>query len=48
MFDDPTVATINVMLIIGSVLAILAAYSVRKSNNALHLKNVEDRQYLGE
>jgi hypothetical protein len=48
MFDDPTVATINALLIIGSVLAFLAAISLKRSNKALHLKNVKARQNSGE
>lgn len=46
MFDDPTLAAVNLVLIVGIVLALLAAPWLRKGNRELHAKNLAARRRL--
>lgn len=46
MFDDPTLAAVNLVLIVGIVLALLAAPWLRKGNEELHAKNLAARRRL--
>jgi hypothetical protein len=47
MFNDPTLATVNIILLVGIVFGLLFALGLKKSNNDLHKKNVVQRKRLG-
>ena len=48
MFDDPTLATVNIILIVGIVLALLAVPWLKKANRELHTKNLAaNRRFYG-
>ena len=40
MFSDPLLATVNIILSLGIVLALLAAIQVSKGNRELHAENL--------
>lgn len=46
MFDDPTLFTVNIILIVGIVLALLVMPWLKKGNRELHAKNVAARRRL--
>lgn len=44
MFNDPLMATVNIVLIVGIVLALLAAPKIKKGTRELHSKNLASRR----
>ena len=46
MFSDPTLTTINIFLLCGIVLAIIAAPMIKKGNKELHAKNMAARRKM--
>jgi hypothetical protein len=46
MFSDPTLAVVNIILLLGIVVALLLALGLKKANHDLHKKNVIQRKRL--
>lgn len=46
MFSDPILATINIVLLCGIVLALIAAPMIKKGNKELHAKNMAARRKM--
>lgn len=44
MFKDPTITIVNSVLIVGIVLALIAAIKLKKANRELHSKNLAERR----
>lgn len=43
MFSDPTIAIVNIVMIVGILVALVGARFVGKQNKDLHAKNVAAR-----
>lgn len=43
MFSDPTIAIVNIVMIVGILVALVGARFVGKQNKVLHAKNVAAR-----
>jgi hypothetical protein len=47
MFNDPTLVTVNIILLLGIVFGILFALGLKKANHDLHKRNVVQRKRIG-
>lgn len=46
MFNDPVRAAVDIFLLVGIVLALIAARAIKKGTRELHAKNLADRHRL--